>query len=67
MSLGTYQHYKGGTYSLLLDNVLDADTGERFVVYCQLKSGRLFSRKYTEFFSTVPLNGGIVPRFAKLV
>lgn len=50
-SLGTYEHFKGGVYSLHEVNILSADDAEtRYVLYSSKETGQKWMREQKEFF-----------------
>ena len=60
-----YQHYKGGTYTLLSTSVYHTETYERLAVYENSK-GEVFARPYDMFFEDVEVDGVMVPRFSEI-
>ena len=59
----TYQHYKGGLYKLLHEQVIHSETGEIFVCYKNLETGVIYIRPEQMFFESVDEN---TPRFKKV-
>ncbi len=61
----TFQHYKGGIYTLIAFAIIEADRSAA-VVY-RGADGRLWIRPHDDFFGDVPAQDGTVPRFAAVV
>lgn len=62
MGILLYQHYKGGIYQFLTDDILHTETGERMVLY-KNSYGKMYVRPYDTFHEKVKVNGEEVPRF----
>ncbi|WP_210505730.1 DUF1653 domain-containing protein [Naasia sp. SYSU D00057] len=66
MQPGTYRHYKGNLYEVL-GVARHSETEEQLVVYRALYGeGGLWVRPLAMFQEPVPVDGGLVPRFAPL-
>lgn len=63
---GTYEHYKGGLYTVLYV-AMHTETGEELVVYQSLCDGRMWVRPRSMFCDEVILGGSRFPRFMKLM
>ena len=64
MVRATYQHYKGGTYSKLMEAEMEA-TLEPVVIY-RGQDSRTWVRPKSEFYEKVEHNGKMVDRFKLL-
>lgn len=63
LSLGRYQHYKGGEYTVI-GVARHSETDERLVVYRPLYGeGALWVRPLDMFLETVVVAGETIPRF----
>lgn len=62
-NVARYRHYKGGEYELISYDVIHTETGERLVVYKNLR-GQVFARPQEQFYGIVETEEGKkVPRF----
>ncbi len=63
---GSYKHYKGGNYTLLVD-ATDTSDGSEVVVYVSEENNKYYVRSASEFHGSVMVNGNPVKRFTKIV
>ena len=62
-NVARYRYYKGGEYELISSDVIHTETGERLVVYKNLR-GQVFARPEEQFYGIVETEDGEkVPRF----
>lgn len=62
MQLGKYRHYKGGVYEVI-GLATESDTEEDIVVYKNIETGRLFTRRKDIFLGKADIDGVECPRF----
>lgn len=62
MKLGTYRHYKGDLYEVI-GLATESDTEEDIVVYKNVETGRMFTRRKDVFLEKVDIDGVECPRF----
>lgn len=62
-NVARYRYYKGGEYELISADVIHTETGERLVVYKNIR-GQVFARPEEQFYGIVETEDGEkVPRF----
>lgn len=57
-----WQHYKGGKY-VVLATCLKEDTLKPLVIYRSLRYGTIWARDEDDWFGSVTVDNGSVPRF----
>ena len=63
---GHYRHYKGNLYEVI-GVAKHSETEEQMVIYkCLYGDFSLWVRPLTMFLDTIPVDGDLVPRFAKV-
>ncbi len=63
---GQYRHYKGNLYEVI-GVAKHSETEEQMVIYkCLYGDFSLWVRPLTMFLDTIPVDGDLVPRFAKV-
>lgn len=62
-----FRHYKGGLYELLDigGEAVNADTGDRMVIYRRVTDGTLWVRSSAIFHGRVVVGGMLEPRFKR--